>query len=384
MKGNEMRLKDLKDKVAIVGVGNVSYDQLYRTRDPQRDSYSLGFEAFKNALDDSGLSNQDIDGMITCRIPSYNKMCYELGVNHPKYTHWQPAHGRMSGMGLQEAAMAVYTGMADYVAVVYGNDGRSIRVYYGGEGSGTDNYNTPYGMSSPGASWALMWQRYMHEFNVKEDALGTIAMTVRNNASKNPDAVMKTPLTMEDYLNARYISYPLRLFDYCLINDGAVCFIVTTAERAKDCKKHPVYIKGIAQLGQHTSFYHTPTFNYDVMKSVAERVYGMAGVGPKDIDCAQIYDNFLPNIPISLEGFGFCNKGEATRWVQGGRIDLDGELPINTSGGHCSESYMQGFALHVEAVRQLRGECGERQVKDCELVQYICNSPITTTHILGR
>ena len=233
-----MRIESLKDKIAIVGVGNVPYGQLYRTREPNRDAYGLGVQAFKNALNDSGLQKEDIDGVIVNRIPKYQKMCYEIGINHPRYSHWQPGDGRMSGMALQEAAIAVYSGMANCVACVYGNNGRSVRVFYGGEGAGIDNYNSPYGMTSPGASWALMWRRYMHEFNVQEDALGIFATTLRKNAILNPDAVMQTPLTMSDYLSARYIAYPLRLFDYCLINDGAVCFIVTTAERAKDCKKH--------------------------------------------------------------------------------------------------------------------------------------------------
>jgi acetyl-CoA acetyltransferase len=379
-----MSLKSFKDKAAIVGVGNTPYGQLYRTRDPLRTSFSLGRQAFKNALADSGLRKEDIDGVIVSRIPSYNKMCYMLGLNHPRITEIQPGEGRMSGVALQYAAMAVYSGMANAVACIYGNDGRTVKASYGAEPGWYDNYNSPYGMSSPGASWAFMWRRYMHEFNVPEDALGPLAILFRKNASMNPDAVMQTPLTMEKYLNTRYIAYPLRLFDYCLINDGGVCFIVTSAERAKDCRKAPVYITGTAQVGQHTSFYHTPDFNYNVMKMAAEQVYPMAGVEPKDIDCAQIYDNFLPNIPISLEGFGFCARGEGARWIRGGRIALGGELPVNTSGGHCSESYMQGWALHVEAVRQLRGECGPRQVKDCELVQFICNAPITTTHILRR
>jgi len=375
---------DFSNKVAIVGVGNVSYNTLYKTKDPLRTPYSLGLEAFKNALNDGGLRKEEIDGVLLSRIPSYGRMCNMLGIRNPRYTMTLPAQGRMSGVAIQLAAMAVYSGMADIVACIYGNNGRTGGATYGAEPERLDNYNAPYGMTSPGAAFALMWQRYMHEFNVSEKALGTLAIAQRRHASMNKDAVMQKPLTMEAYLKSRFICYPLRLFDYCLINDGGVCLIVTTAERAKDMKKPPVYLMGTAQVGQHTSYYHTTTFNYDAMKIAADQVYRMAGITPQDIDCAQIYDNFLPNILFSLEGFGFCPKGEGGRWIEGGRVELGGELPVNTSGGHCSESYMQGWALHAEAVRQLRGECGERQVENCNIVQYMCPSPLTTTHILRR
>jgi len=379
-----MGLKELRDKVAIVGVGNTAYGELYRTRDPLRTSYGLGLEAFKKALDDSGLSKNDIDGVVVSRIPSYTKMCMMLGIQNPRLTDILPGEGRMSGVAIQLAVMAICTGMAKTVACIYGNDGRSAGATYGAEPESFDSYASPYGMTSPGASFALMWQRYMHECNMNEEVLGNVAMTLRHHASMNPDAVMQKPLTMEEYLKSRYIVSPLRLFDYCLINDGGVCLIVTSAERARDCRNPPVYISATAQIGQHTRYHHTQTYNYDMMKIMADQVYPMAGVGPKDIDCVQIYDNFLTNVPWSLEGFEFCPKGEAGRWIQDGRIGIGGELPVNTSGGHCSESYMQGWALHVEAVRQLRGQCGARQVQGCELVQYIAPGPICTTHIFRR
>ncbi len=305
-----MGLKELKDKTAIVGVGSLSFGELYRTRDPLRTPYSLGLEAFRKALDDSGLRKEDIDGVLVSRIPSYARMCTMLGIENPRFTHTLPGQGRMSGVALQHAAMAVYTGMADVVACIYGNDGRSAGATYGAEEERVDSYNSPYGMTSPGTSVALMWQRYMHEFNVSEEVMGTLAISQRHYASMNPAAVMRKPLTMEEYLKSRYICYPLRLLDYCLINDGGVCVIVTSAERAKDCKKPPVYIMGTAQVGVHTPYYHNQTYTYGPTKIAADQVFGMAGVGPKDIDCVQIYDNFLPNVLFCLEGFGFAAKGE--------------------------------------------------------------------------
>ena len=379
-----MGLAEFRDKAAIVGVGNTPFGALYKTQDPLRDSYTLGLEAFENALKDCGLSKEDIDGVIVSRIPSYSKMCVISGIRNPRLTNVLEPSGRISGLAVQYAAMAVYTGMANVVACIYGNNGRSAGASYGAESWMIDNYNLPFGMTSPGASLALMWQRHMHEYGTVSEDLGVLAISQRKFASMNPNAVMRTPLTMDQYMNARYICYPLRLYDYCLINDGGVCLIVTTAQRAKDCKKPPVYIMATAQAASHTPYYHVPDYNWDAMKLVADQVYKMAGIGPSDIDCAQIYDNFLPTVMLSLEGYGFCPKGESGRWIRGGRIEIDGEFPINTSGGHCSESYMQGWALHAEAVRQLRGECGERQVEGCELVQYICSSPICSSHILRR
>ncbi len=381
-----MNPDDFRDKVAIVGVGNTPYGEMYRTRDPLRTPYSLGRDAFKKALDDSGLTKDDIDGVIVFRIPNYAKMCMILGLQHPRITYPIPGQGRMAGAALQLAAMAIHTGMASTVACIYGNDGRSAGAMYGAEveAEGFESYGSPYGMTSPGAPVAMMWQRYMHEFNVGEDVMGSLAITLRHHASLNPDAVMRKSLTIEEYLKARYVCYPLRLFDYCMINDGGVCIILTNAERARNCKNPPVYITATAQVDAHAPYHFSPTYHRELMKVVADEVYRSACVGPGDIDCLQVYDNFLPVVLFTLEGFGFCRKGTAAQWIQGGRTAIGGELPVNTSGGQCSESYMQGWGLLVEAVRQLRGQCGSRQVEGCEVVQFIIAGPITTSHILRR
>jgi acetyl-CoA acetyltransferase len=290
----------------------------------------------------------------------------------------------MAGVMLQTAVMAVATGMASVVACVYGNNGRSVREFYGGkvDPGATTAYDAMYGMTSPGAYVGMMYNRYRHLYGAPDDALAPLAINNRKNGVLNPSAVMQTAITYEEYMSARYIAEPLRLFDYCLINDGGVAFIVTSAERARDLKKPPVYIAATAATADLNNAYTSDDFFYHACKDVADRLYPAAGIGPKDVDCAQIYDNFTPTILFSLEGFGFCPRGEAWKWVKDGRIEQGGKLPINTSGGHTAESYMQGFALHAEAVRQLRGEAGKRQVPNCKVVQYICASPITTSHIL--
>jgi acetyl-CoA acetyltransferase len=169
-----------------------------------------------------------------------------------------------------------------------------------------------------------------------------------------------------------------------MINDGGVAIIVTTAERAKNLKKPPVIISAAASSGDLTNFYTKPDFFDQASRSVADKVYAQSGLSPADMDCVQIYDNFTPIMLFSLESFGFAPRGEGWQWVKDGRIELGGEMPINTSGGHTAEGYMQGWGLQVEAVRQLRGEAGARQVPNCEVAQYICVSPIVTSHILRR
>jgi len=214
-----------------------------------------------------------------------------------------------------------------------------------------------------------------------------VSVSVRYHACLNPDAVMRDPITIEDHESARFITAPLRLLDYCLINDGAVCMILTTKERARDFRKPPVLISG---FGAQETFSPSAIANFDMdfwhpaLRVAGEQAYGMAGVKHGDVDALMCYDNFSPTILFGLEGLGFCPQGEAGRFVEGGALSLGGRLPTNTDGGHLSNSYMQGWALNVEAVRQLRGECGARQVPDCEVVQYVQATPCTRSIIYTR
>jgi acetyl-CoA acetyltransferase len=379
-------LADLRDRTAIVGVGTTAFGPRYRELDPELTAYELAVEALTNALDDAGLNKEDVDGLVGARVPSYARMADMLGLRHPRIINMYEGSGRMSGVALQTAVMAVGTGMASVVACVYGNNGRSAGARYGGDAGAesTAIYDTMYGMTSPGAYVSMMYRRYAFQYGAPEGALAPLAINNRKNGALNPNAVMQKPITFDEYMAARYIAEPLRLFDYCLINDGGVAFIVTSAERARDLKKPPVYVTATAATGDLTNYYTSDDFFYAACHDVADRLYPAAGLQPSDVQCAQIYDNFTPTILFSLEGFGFCPRGEAWQWVQDGRIELGGQLPVNTSGGHTAESYMQGWALHVEAVRQLRGEAGPRQVPQCEVAQYICASPIVTSHILRR
>jgi acetyl-CoA acetyltransferase len=369
-------MRAMKDKIAVVGVGTTPMGDF-----PLLDEYGLGAWAFRNAIEDCGLDKNAIDGLGVCRVPSYSRMGEVLGID-PRWTLTLPAHGRMSGISIIEAMAALHAGLTDHVALIYANIGRSRRVNYGGEEA--PNIWNPWGFTSPGAGHALMYQRHAQMYGTKTTDLAEVAVAFRKHACLNPAAVMKKPITIEDHENSRFIAEPLRLLDYCLINDGAVCLILTTTERARDLKRPPVLISGI---GAQESFIDSslPNFSgdfwFDALGKVASDVYGMAGVGPDDVDALMCYDNFSPTVLFSLEGMGFCQRGEAGAFVRGGRLQLGGALPTNTDGGHLSNSYMQGWALNAEAVRQVRGDGGERQVAGAKVVQYVAATPCSRSII---
>jgi len=370
----------IKDEVAVAGVGNTPFGALYRDLDAERSQYDLGATAFVEALADAGLTKDEVDGILVCRIPDYGRMCDVLGIRYPRFVNVMQAGGRMASITLQYAALAIAAGQADVVACIYGNNGRSVGSRYGGgEGGGgneTGVSDAAYGMTSPGASVAHMFRRHQHLYGTPEETLGHLAINNRLNAALNPNAVMRTPLTMEEYLASRYIAEPLRLLDYCLINDGGVCIILTSAERARSLRKPPVYLHSMAMAGDFDHQYTVDDLFYNPLHMVAKDLFAASDFGRGDIDVAQIYDNFTPTLLFTLEGLGFCGRGESGAWVTPERIARDGELPLNTSGGHTSESYMQGWGLLAEAVRQVRGECGERQVVNCKTALYACAAPI--------
>jgi len=363
----------------VVGVGNSAYGSF-----PEVDEYGLGAVAFAKAIADCGLDKNRIDGLLTCRVPYYARMGEVLGLN-PRWTMTMPGHGRMSGMAVIEAVIALVTGQADYVALIYTNIGKSRRVNYGGAES--PGVWDPWGFTSPGASHALMYRRHMELYGSTTRQLGEVSVAFRHHASLNPEAVMREPITIDDHEKSRPIVLPLRLLDYCLITDGAVCMILTTTERAKDLRKRPVQVSG---FGAQEAYTASSIGNFDIdfwhseVAAAGRQSYAMAGVGHGDIDALMCYDNFTPSVLFSLEGLGFCPKGEGGRFVEGGTLRLGGKLPTNTDGGHLSNTYMQGWALNCEAVRQLRGECGPRQVLDCEVIQYVQATPCTRSIIYTR
>ena len=365
--------------VAIVGVGTTSFGSF-----PETDALGLAVEAFRSALDDCGLKKEDIDGLVVNRAGSYQKIGEALGIN-PRWSLQLEASGRMSGASIIEAAIAIQSGLSNYVALLYGNDGKSRRVNYGGTERIASDPFAAWGFTSPGAYHAMMFRMHMERYGTTIDQLGEVAVTFREHARLNPLAVRREPMTLEDHRNSRMVCDPLRLFDYCQINDGGVALIMAPLERARDLAKVPVRIAGVGMADSFSASSVPPSdFWYPALNRCARQVYESSGIGPSDVDAAMIYDNFTPTVLFTLEGMGFCGQGESGEFVEGRRLSLEGEMPCNTSGGHLSESYMQGWALNVEAVRQLRSECGQRQVAGCETVQYVSATPRCISIIYTR
>ncbi len=372
----------IRNAAAVAGVGMTRFGRL-----PGLTTYDLGIMALQDALADCGLKQADLDGLVVSRIPDYQRVGEILGID-PRFVAITPGQGRMSGASIQMAVMAIATGMAHTVALVYGNDGRSVGTTYGGEadryGGGGAGQWFPYGMTSPGAAHAMMFRRHMHQYGSTSEQLAAVSVAFRRHAGLNPAAMMREPITVEDHQQSKLIAAPLHLLDYCLINDGGVAMIVTSAERARDLRQRPVYIRGMGQ-GTALRDSNMPPEDYwfAPMQQAAKDVLRTADVTREDLDALMVYDNFTPTVLFSLEGFGFCKPGESGPFVQTGALELGGRYPSNTDGGHLSNSYMQGWALNVEAVRQLRGTCDARQVHGARLVQYMCAAPLTTSIIYG-
>jgi acetyl-CoA acetyltransferase len=375
---------DIKDRAAIVGAGNSQYG-----RRLMRSPIDLAADAIAGALDDAGLARDQLDGMIvsfgTPIGADGDSIAQVLGLNL-RVSNQTWAHGRFTASCIQWAAMMVNAGMAAAVACLAAVSFSGMRrPMMGGasdregarEAGGGHGEDPVYGMTSPGAGAALVARRYFERYGTDSRALAAVPVAFRKHASMNPAAIMREPFSVTDHQTSRYVCEPLHLLDYCLINDGAACVIVTTAERARDLKKPPVYISGMQGLpGGHEEFIwaypgfgvvQQSVFDYD---AGVQPVYQMAGVAPKDIDALFTYDAFSILPWIALERFGFCKPGEAADFTQNGRIEVGGELPINTNGGLLSEAHIMGWNHQVEIVRQLRGECGPRQVKNAKLIQW--------------
>lgn len=367
----------LKDKTAVAGVG------LTIGPTPGSTELSLAGNAFKLALEDSGLEAKDIDGYIAPSFGAdYDRVLESWGVN-VRFAFQGWTHGRFVSPTLQHAAMVVASGQAKAVAVVFARKAKK----HGGteqwemwrQGLGPHGESPAYGAVAPVFGAAISMQRYFHLYGGDRDALAPIALAARKHAALNPIALKQDPMTREDYLASRWIVEPLRLFDCCLVNEAAACVIVTSAERARDLKQPPVYISGVQGVHAGPQYHNLAlpglgVAQQDVYKFEPSEddlhAHRMAGITAADIDAVMTYDAFTPLVLFGLERFGFCKPGEGLDFIKDGRIEIGGQLPVNTSGGLLSEGHVSGWNLIIEAVRQARGQCGPRQVKDLEIVQY--------------
>lgn len=380
----------------IVGIGHTAFTKWGGIKDVSE--FHLAAQAIFSAARDAGLPPERIDGFASFsddrNEPSV--MHAALGTRQLRFASmvWGGGGGGACG-AVAHAAAAVQAGMADYVVAYRGLcQGQYFRFGQFHPWTPDSNFIAPFGLFSPPQMAALLMRRHMHEFGTTREQLGQISLSAYDNASRNPNAVMRNRrLTMEDYLSARMIADPLGLYDCCLESDGACALIVTTLERARDLQGKPVRILSYgqgAEAGWGTGMlagHNMPDAIYasgNATKLAAD-LYRRAGVSAADVDVAQIYDAFSSTVLMALEDYGFCPRGEAGRFVADGHIRYGGSLPVNTSGGNMAEAYIHGFNLVLEGVRQIRGTSSS-QVPNAEIC-LVCGGPsVTPTSgiILGR
>lgn len=339
---------------------------------PEKTAYQLHAESARGALADAGLTIADVDGFLTAGVGPIGIMTLAEHLNlAPRYHDSTNIGGASFVAHVIHAAAAIAAGLCEVALITYGSTASSDRfaVGTGGVSAGEppDQFESPYGPTVVG-SYALAAQRHMHEFGTTSEQLAEIAVAVRRHAALNPAAKFRDPITVADVLASRIVSSPLHLLDCCIISDGGGAVVVTSAARARDLPRRPVRI-----LGGSEALCHTSGGRRDLTEIAAKesgpRAMAMAGVRHEDIDLCMVYDSFTITVLQTLENLGFCKKGEGGAFVQNGRIGPGGELPVNTDGGGLSSNHpgMRGIFLVIEAVRQLRGECGARQVTDCEV-----------------
>jgi acetyl-CoA acetyltransferase len=366
-------MENLFEKGAITGIGETEY-----SRNSGRSVAAQQMEASLMAISDAGLSPYDIDGVIPYATGDTvaEDFVTNLGLPDLRFSATTPLGGASALASVQAAICAVACGVANHVLIPIGRNGSSgvggrigDRVQQLPQFRVVGEFEMPMGQIAPAQLYAHMARRHMEMYGTSSEQLAEIAITVRNHAMLNDNAMMKKPMSLEDHQNSRMISDPLRLFDCCLESDGAAAVIVSSAERAKDMAQPPIYIMGIAE--GHPDSPSTITQRPDMTTlgtaKAAPRAFEMAGVSHSDIDVAEIYDCFTYIVLCQLEDLGFCKKGEGGAFVQNGRIALGGELPVNTHGGLLSQAHMIGLNHVVELVRQLRGQGGRAQVKDAEI-----------------
>jgi acetyl-CoA acetyltransferase len=363
----------LTSGIAIVGIGETP-----AVRRSGRNVREMALDAIFAALDDAGIDPHEVDGIVTegmvmpFKVP-HDWVGAQLGIER----HFDAAMSQV-GAGIvgspQIAEMAIRAGLANvvvsYFSIDWGSDPAGPYGYHDAFPA-KRAFEKPYGFSAQPLYWAIWAQRYMHEYGLTSEQLGAIAVQQRSNAIRTGRAQMTKPMAIGDYLASPLVSDPLRIPDCCLISDGAGAFVMTSAERARDCRKPPVHVRGVgfSSRGIPDNLFSQ---GYELMvtpgaadaRRMAEKVSGMTLA---DADFAELYDCFTPGCLLQLEDLGFCGKGEAGHMVAAGDTALGGRLPVNTHGGLLSYSYRLSVEHVIEAVRQLRGEAGAVQVADAEM-----------------
>ena len=366
----------LKDRSIIAGIGETEYSR--GGPNSERTLLSLQLEAATKAITDAGLANKDIDAILPSQYGrSAEELAANLGIEELRYSATVYMGGASPVACLQTAAMAIASGVATNALIVTGFNFYSSRRVQALAGVSAaplawiaNDYYVPYGVVAPAQWYSLIARRHMHEFGTTPEQLGAVAVAMRKHAQMNEKALMREkPMTIDDYLASPILFGPYRLLDCCLETDGAAAVVVTSADRARDAKQKPVHVSGVATGHPYPA--DDITNRKDIFEigltHAAPRAFEMAEVEHKDIDFAEVYDCFTFEALQQIEEMGFCKRGECGAFVEGGRIELGGDLPVNTHGGLLSEAHTLGMNHVIEAVRQLRGEAGARQVKGAKV-----------------
>lgn len=378
-------------KAAIVGAAESDLGKV-----SGKTSLQLQAQAAREAVLDAGLSFKDIDGLFAHTDDRFSSMLLGeyLGIR-PTYTDTTNVGGPANLSHVIHAIAAIEAGLCTTALITYGStqasdNSRKLGGVPEDPRTPRGQFVLPYGQLTPLGFYAMLARRHMHEYGTTSEQLAEVAVAARKWAMLNPKAYKREPLTVEEVLASKLIADPLRARDCCLVTDGGGAIVVTSADRAKSLRKKPVYVLGMAEgHTHHFSPFDMKDWLHTGIADTGKRAFGMAGVRHEDIDVVQIYDSFTITVLQSLEDLGFCGRGESGDFVSGGRIWPGGDFALNTSGGGLSYCHpgMFGIFLLIEAVRQLRNECGDRQVEDAKLA--LCHATglvfsSQATMILGR
>ncbi|RZQ63148.1 lipid-transfer protein [Amycolatopsis suaedae] len=352
---------------AIAGIGATEF-----SKDSGRSELRLACEAVRSAVLDAGLSLSDVDGLVSFTMDGNSEIAVarELGIGELSFFSRVHYGGGAAAATVQQAAMAVATGVADIVVAYRAFNERSGQRFGQVQAaaaqqvnsSGVDNsFHYPMGIATPAATVAMVARRYLHAYGATSEDFGRVAVLDRKHAATNPNAWFHgKPITLADHQASRWVAEPLHLLDCCQESDGGVALVITSAERARDLAHPPAVVAAAAQGSGSDQYVMTSYYRDDLaalpeMGVVATQLWAQAGLGPSDVDVAVLYDHFTPYVLMQLEELGFCGRGEAKDFVASGALELDGTLPLNPHGGQLGEAYIHGMNGIAEGVRQIRG-----------------------------
>jgi acetyl-CoA acetyltransferase len=359
-------MRELANTACIVGVDESDEIGIL----PNKSQLALHLEAITNAVRDAGLKVKDVDGIFTAGQHSPSLLGEALGIT-PRYVDGTTVGGCSFIMMVGHAVAALHHGLCDVALISHGESGRSgVGVTRSRDTSLSGQFEIPYGFAGAPTYFGMITTRHMHEFGTTLEQWAQVAVSTRKWAALNPKARNREPITVADVLNSRPVCYPFNLLNICLVTDAGGAVVLTRADRAKDCAKKPVYVRGAGEATEHVMVTQMRDLTFsEATRLSGEKAFTMAGVDRKDFNHIMLYDAFTSGPPIMLESLGLAKRGEGVHFFEEGRSTPGGSLPINTNGGGLSYTHtgMYGIFPIIESTRQLRGECGARQVPSCTL-----------------